>query len=160
MGISPSGPRLSGSAPACAGFCAAAASETKNHSFPKKPIQRGPQWGSNPHPHAYEAHALPTELFEVAPGNRLSAASICNGGALPKRQCQLRAASTPRRDAQEARCFFLGERWHHRCAGSIHSLRVSRDQQQGRKKSGHPESNQGPSDCCNTLQSDALPTEL
>ena len=28
------------------------------------------------------------------------------------------------------------------------------------KKSGHPESNQGPSDCCSTLQSDALPTEL
>ena len=27
-------------------------------------------------------------------------------------------------------------------------------------KSGHPESNQGPSDCCSTLQSDALPTEL
>ncbi len=28
------------------------------------------------------------------------------------------------------------------------------------KKSGHPESNQGPSDCCSILQSDALPTEL
>ena len=28
------------------------------------------------------------------------------------------------------------------------------------EKSGHPESNQGPSDCCNDLQSDALPTEL
>ena len=28
------------------------------------------------------------------------------------------------------------------------------------KISGHPESNQGPSDCCRTLQSDALPTEL
>ena len=27
-------------------------------------------------------------------------------------------------------------------------------------KSVHPESNQGPSDCCNILQSDALPTEL
>ena len=27
-------------------------------------------------------------------------------------------------------------------------------------KSGHPESNQGPSDCCMNLQSDALPTEL
>ena len=27
-------------------------------------------------------------------------------------------------------------------------------------KSGHPESNQGPSDFCNNLQSDALPTEL
>lgn len=27
-------------------------------------------------------------------------------------------------------------------------------------KSGHPESNQGPSDCCRSLQSDALPTEL
>ena len=27
-------------------------------------------------------------------------------------------------------------------------------------KSGHPESNQGPSDCCSDLQSDALPTEL
>ena len=27
-------------------------------------------------------------------------------------------------------------------------------------QSGHPESNQGPSDCCSTLQSDALPTEL
>ena len=27
-------------------------------------------------------------------------------------------------------------------------------------KSGHPESNQGPSDLCNNLQSDALPTEL
>ena len=26
--------------------------------------------------------------------------------------------------------------------------------------SGHPESNQGPSDCCRRLQSDALPTEL
>ena len=26
--------------------------------------------------------------------------------------------------------------------------------------SGHPESNQGPSDCCRDLQSDALPTEL
>ena len=26
--------------------------------------------------------------------------------------------------------------------------------------SGHPESNQGPSDCCKCLQSDALPTEL
>ena len=28
------------------------------------------------------------------------------------------------------------------------------------EKSGHSESNQGPSDCCNDLQSDALPTEL
>ena len=28
------------------------------------------------------------------------------------------------------------------------------------KKSGHPESNQGPSDYCKSLQSDALPTEL
>ena len=28
------------------------------------------------------------------------------------------------------------------------------------QKSGHPESNQGPSDSCNTLQSHALPTEL
>ena len=28
------------------------------------------------------------------------------------------------------------------------------------KKSGHPESNQGPSDCCKFLQSDALPAEL
>ena len=28
------------------------------------------------------------------------------------------------------------------------------------RKSGHPASNQGPSDCCSTLQSDALPTEL
>ena len=28
------------------------------------------------------------------------------------------------------------------------------------QKSGHPESNQGPSDFCNALQSDALPTEL
>ena len=28
------------------------------------------------------------------------------------------------------------------------------------QKSGHPESNQGPSDFCNNLQSDALPTEL
>ena len=28
------------------------------------------------------------------------------------------------------------------------------------QKSGHPESNQGPSDSCNTLQSDAPPTEL
>jgi hypothetical protein len=27
-------------------------------------------------------------------------------------------------------------------------------------KSGHPESNQGPSDYCESLQSDALPTEL
>ena len=27
-------------------------------------------------------------------------------------------------------------------------------------RSGHPESNQGPSDCCKSLQSDALPTEL
>ena len=27
-------------------------------------------------------------------------------------------------------------------------------------KSGHPESNQGPSDYCKNLQSDALPTEL
>jgi len=26
--------------------------------------------------------------------------------------------------------------------------------------SGHPESNQGPSDSCKLLQSDALPTEL
>ena len=26
--------------------------------------------------------------------------------------------------------------------------------------SGHPESNQGPSDCCSDLQSDALPAEL
>lgn len=31
---------------------------------------------------------------------------------------------------------------------------------QGWGKSGHPESNQGPSDCCSDLQSDALPTEL
>ena len=30
----------------------------------------------------------------------------------------------------------------------------------GFQKSGHPESNQGPSDCCRRLQSDALPTEL
>eukprot|EP00973_Karenia_brevis_P055349 7696169-Karenia_brevis.AAC.1 len=29
-----------------------------------------------------------------------------------------------------------------------------------RIKSGHPESNQGPSDYCSDLQSDALPTEL
>ena len=28
------------------------------------------------------------------------------------------------------------------------------------RKSGHPESNQGPSDGCECLQSDALPTEL
>ena len=28
------------------------------------------------------------------------------------------------------------------------------------RQSGHPESNQGPSDCCSDLQSDALPTEL
>ena len=28
------------------------------------------------------------------------------------------------------------------------------------RKSGHPESNQGPSDFCESLQSDALPTEL
>ena len=28
------------------------------------------------------------------------------------------------------------------------------------EKSGHPESNQGPSDSCMILQSDALPTEL
>ena len=28
------------------------------------------------------------------------------------------------------------------------------------EKSVHPESNQGPSDCCSILQSDALPTEL
>ena len=28
------------------------------------------------------------------------------------------------------------------------------------RKSGHPASNQGPPDCCSTLQSDALPTEL
>ena len=32
--------------------------------------------------------------------------------------------------------------------------------QGGWQKSGHPESNQGPSDCCSALQSDALPTEL
>ena len=30
----------------------------------------------------------------------------------------------------------------------------------GKRKSGHPESNQGPSDSCKALQSDALPTEL
>ena len=33
-------------------------------------------------------------------------------------------------------------------------------EQNASKKSGHPESNQGPSDCCMCLQSDALPTEL
>ena len=36
----------------------------------------------------------------------------------------------------------------HQCAATDH------------KKSGRPESNQGPSDCCRFLQSDALPTEL
>ena len=30
----------------------------------------------------------------------------------------------------------------------------------GKYKSGHPESSQGPSDRCTSLQSDALPTEL
>ena len=39
--------------------------------------------------------------------------------------------------------------------GEGHDAEIAR-----KRKSGHPESNQGPSDYCENLQSDALPTEL
>ena len=53
----------------------------------------------------------------------------------------------------------LADSTHGKCAG--HRVPVRMQIATGRwQKSGHPESNQGPSDSCNTLQSDALPTEL
>ena len=55
-------------------------------------------------------------------------------------------------------CKFLVLTWRLACVGSCLANMIW---QVGRaKESGHPESNQGPSDYCKNLQSDALPTEL
>ena len=62
-------------------------------------------------------------------------------------------ANKPKRGEENARSFML--------AGMLApQWRQAVVAQSKIEKSGHPESNQGPSDCCSTLQSDALPTEL